>query len=81
MYPRPVPEWQLTKVQLGQALSPLGKAIAPGMLEHAKQSGLPIPADIADAKGPLTDEQLVEVVFDIAAHYFPRLAEGTESGP
>jgi phospholipase C len=76
--PRPVPEWQLTREQLGKAISPLGKAIGPGVLEHAKQSGLPIPADIADAKGPLTSEQLVEVVFDIAAHYFPRLAEAAE---
>ena len=76
---RPVPEWQLTKVELGQALSPLGKAIGPGILEHAEQRGLPIPADIADAKGPLTGEQLVEVVFDLAAHYFPRLAEAAES--
>ena len=75
MHPRPVPEWQLTKVQLGQALSPLGKAIGPGIVEHAKQAGLPLPADIANAKGPPTDEQLVEVIFVIAAHYFPRLAE------
>ena len=48
----------------------------PGLVEHAKQAGLPIPADIADAKEPLTGQQLVEVVFDVAAHYFrasPRL--------
>ena len=77
--PRPVPEFQLTKVQLGQALSPLGKAMGPGIVEHAKQAGLPLPADIADAKGPPTDEQLVEVIFVIAAHYFPRLAEAAES--
>ena len=74
-----MPEWQLTKVQLGQALSPLGKAIGPGLLEHATQSGAPTPADVANAKGPLTDEQLVEVIFAIAAHYFPRLAEAAES--
>ena len=79
VHPRPVPEWQLTKVELGQALSPLGKAIGPGMVEHAKQAGLPIPADVANAKGPPTDVQLVEVIFAIAAHYFPRLAEAGES--
>ena len=79
VHPRPVPEWQLTKVELGQALSPLGKAIGPGIVEHAKQAGLPIPADIANAKEPPTGEQLVEVVFEIAAHYFPRLAEAAES--
>ena len=43
LQPRPVPEWQLTKVQLGEVLSNLGKAIGPGLLEHAKQSGLPVP--------------------------------------
>ena len=79
VHPRPVPEWQLTKVQLGQALSPLGKAIGPGIVEHAKQAGLPLPADIANAKGPPTSEQLVEVVFELAAQYFPRLAEAAES--
>ena len=51
----------------------------PGDVEHAKQAGLPIPADIANAKEPPTGEQLVEVVFEIAAHYFPRLAEAAES--
>ena len=79
VHPRPVPEWQLTKVELGQALSPLGKAIGPGIVEHAKQGGLPIPADIANAKEPLTEQQLVEVVFEIAAHYFPRLAQAAKS--
>ena len=38
VHPRPVPEWQLTKVQLGQALSPLGKAIGPGA-RGARQAG------------------------------------------
>jgi hypothetical protein len=69
----------LTKVELGQALSPLGKAIGPGLLEHAKQSGLPIPPDLANAEAAPTGEQLVEVVFEIAAHYFPRLAEAGDS--
>ena len=76
---RPVPEWQLTKVQLGQALSPLGKALGPGLIEHAKQSGIRMPSGITDAKGPPTPEQLVDVVFDLAANYFPRLAEAAEA--
>ncbi len=79
VHPRPVPDWQLTKVELGQALSPLGKAIGPGLSSTPSRAGLPMPADIADAKGPPTGEQLVEVIFDIAAHYFPRLAEAAES--
>ena len=77
--PRPVPEWQLTKVQLGEVLSNLGKAIGPGLLEHAKQSGLPIPAPLADPEHPPTPTQLVDFIFGIAAKYFPRLIpEDTE---
>ena len=49
-------------------------------MEHAKQAGLPIPADVASGKEAPTDLQLVEVVFEIAAQYFPRLAEAAESG-
>ena len=49
------------------------------MLEHAQQAGLAVPADIANAGEPPTGEQLVEVVFEIAAHYFPRLAEAAGS--
>ena len=79
VHSRPVPEWQLTKVELGQALSPLGKAIGPGIWSTPSRAGLPIPADIANAKEPPTGQQLVEVVFEIAAHYFPRLAEAAES--
>ena len=77
--PRPVPEWQLTKVQLGEVLSNLGKAIGPGMIEHAKQSGLPVPAELADPDHPPTPTQLVDFIFGIAANYFPRLVtEDTE---
>jgi hypothetical protein len=77
--PRPLPEWQLTKVQLGEVLSTLGKAIGPGLLEHAKQSGLPVPAELTDPDRPPTPKQLVDFIFEIAAKYFPRLVpEDTE---
>ena len=60
-------------------LSNLGKAIGPGLLEHAKQSGLPIPALLADPDHPPTPTQLVDFIFGIAAKYFPRLVpEDTE---
>jgi phospholipase C len=71
--PRPVPERQLTKVQLGEVLSNLGKAIGPGLLEHAKQSQLPIPTELTDPSHLPTPTQLVEFIFGIAAKYFPRL--------
>ena len=71
--PRPLREWQMTKVQLGEVLSNLGKAIGPGLLEHAKQSGLPIAADLTDPDHPPTPTQLADFVFGIAANYFPGL--------
>ena len=77
--PRPVPEWQLTKVQLGEVLSTLGKAIGPGLLEHATQSGLPVPAELTDPNHPPTPKQLADFIFEIAAKYVPRLVpEDTE---
>jgi phospholipase C len=71
--PQPVPEWQLTKVQLGEVLSNLGKAIGPGLIEHAKQSGLSVPALLADPDHPPTPTQLADFILGIAAKYFPRL--------
>ncbi len=80
--PQPVPEWQLTKVQLGQVLSNLGKAIGPGLLAHAKQSGLAVPAEFTDSDQPPTPTQFVDFIFGIAANYFPRLVpDDTEDRP
>ena len=39
----PVPQFHMDMVQMGKALSVLGKTAGSGMLEHAKQSGLVIP--------------------------------------
>ena len=66
-------------MQIGEALSTLGKALGPGLIEHAKQSGIPMPAGDRRRQGAPTDEQLVEVIFALAAHYFPLLAGDSES--
>ena len=79
--PRPVPEWQLTKVELGEVLSNLGKAIGPGLLEHAKQSGLPGPRTARRPRPPTDAKQLVDFIFGIAAKYFPRLVPDESNGP
>jgi phospholipase C len=79
--PRPLPDWHLTQVELGQALSNLGKALGPGLLEHAKDSGLPVPADLTDPNKPPTPQQLVDFIFGIAAKYFPRLVPDETKGP
>ena len=78
--PRPVPGWQLTQVELGQVLSNLGKTLGPGVLEHAKHSGLPIPAELTDPNRPPTPQQLVDFVFGIAGDYFPGLVPDETKG-
>ena len=71
--PRPVPEWQLTTVQLGGVLSNLGKVIGPALVEHSRQSGHPLPAELTDPDHPPTPTQLADFIFAIAGKYFPRL--------
>ena len=48
----PVPQFHMDMVQMGKALSVLGKTAGSGMLEHAKQSGLAIPAELTDPNSP-----------------------------
>ncbi len=79
--PYPLTLWQLTQVELGEVLSNLGKAIGPGFLEHAQQSGLPVPAELTDPNKPPTPQQIVDFVFGIAAKYFPRLVPDETEGP
>jgi len=59
----------------------LSKAVGPGFLEHAKQSGLSIPAELSDPHTPPTPQQLVDFVFGIAANYFPRPVSDETEGP
>jgi phospholipase C len=73
MHPAPLPDWQLTKIAYGEAISTLGKAVGPGLIEHARQSGRPIPAELTDPAHPPTPEQLVDFIRSIAAAYFPGL--------
>ena len=72
--PLPVPEFHMNLVQMGRALSTLGKTAGGGMLEHAKEAGLRIPPELADPDNPPTPEQFIAGVREIAAQVFPRLA-------
>jgi hypothetical protein len=63
----------LTKVQLGEVLSNLGKVIGPALVEHTKQAGHPLPDELADPNHPPTPTQLVDFIFGFAGRYFPRL--------
>jgi hypothetical protein len=62
-------------VQMGKALSVLGKTAGNGILEQAKQSGLVIPDELTDPDS--SPEQIVAALRSIALQVFPRLASHT----
>jgi phospholipase C len=72
--PLPVPQFHMDMVQMGRALSTLGKTAGSGMLEHAKQSGLTIPPELTDPNTQPTVEQTITALRNIATQVFPRLA-------
>jgi hypothetical protein len=71
-----VPGWEIDYQILGQALGYLGKDIGPGIIEHARQLGVQLPPQLADPSAELTPQVIVEVIRDVAFHYFPQLAPG-----
>ena len=54
----------------------LGKDVAPGIIEHARQMGVKLPPQLDDPSAALTPQLIVEVIRDVAFHYFPQLAPG-----
>jgi len=73
--PLPVSGFHIDMVQLGKALSTLGKTAGGGMLEHAQQAGLTIPPELTDPNP--SPEQVIAGLRSIAAQVFPRLASPT----
>jgi phospholipase C len=71
---QPAPAWAIDYQTLGQALSHLGKDAGPGLIDHARQMGLKLPPQLDDPSTELTPQLTVEVIRDVAFHYFPRLA-------
>ena len=71
---RPLPAWAIDYQTMGQALGYLGKDVAPGIIEHARQMGVKLPPQLDDPSAELTPELMVEVIRDVAFHYFPQLA-------
>ena len=51
---QPVPQWTLDIVAAGGALSTLGKAIGPGLLDAAKKMGVPLPSQLDGPNAELT---------------------------
>jgi phospholipase C len=75
----PVPEWAVDYNLIDKALSGLGKAIGPGIIEQAKAMGVKnLPAQLDDPDLQLTSKLIIEVLRDVAWHFFPKLAPGGE---
>ena len=73
----PVPRYDMDMVQMGKALSTLGKTAGSAMLEHAKQSGITIPPELTDPNAQPTPERTIAALRALAAQVFPRLASFT----
>ena len=56
---------------MGNALSGLGKAAGPGLIEKARELGVKLPPQLDDPNVELTGELIVEVLRDISWHFFP----------
>jgi phospholipase C len=69
----PVPAWQLDEDALNKGLSGLGKTIAPGVIAHARELGVDVPAQ-GDGSADLTPAAILGLLKQAALHYFPKLA-------
>jgi len=69
----PVPSWELDEEALGKALSGLGTSMGKGLIEHAREQGIELPSQLDDPAAEPTPQVIVEVLRDVAWHYFPRL--------
>jgi hypothetical protein len=78
--PLPVAQYHIDKVQMEKALGPLGKAMGGGMLEHAKQAGLPVPAELTDPTSPPSAAQIITFSRSVALQFFPRLTADDGNG-
>ena len=70
----PVPQFHLDLVQMGKALSTLGRTAGGGMIEHAKEAGIEVPAALSDPDAHPSVEETVAALRAIATQFFPRLA-------
>jgi phospholipase C len=73
----PVPALHLDMIQMGKALSTLGKTMGGGLLEHARHAGYAVPPELADPSAPPSAEQILAALRNIAHQFFPRLAADT----
>jgi phospholipase C len=70
----PVPEWHLDEDALNKGLSGLGKSIGPGIVGHAKELGVELPAELDDPTTEPRPSVILDLIRHAAWHYFPLLA-------
>ena len=71
---QPVPAWTLDLQSAGAALSTLGTAIGPGLIEAAKRMGIKLPPQLDGPSPEFTPELLIQFLREICLHVFPALA-------
>jgi phospholipase C len=72
--PLPVPDWTMNPEVVGRGLSTLGKGMGPGIIAKAKEMAVKLPAVLDDPGAELTPRLIVDVIRDVAWHFFPLLA-------
>jgi phospholipase C len=75
--PLPVPGFHLDLVQMGKALSTLGKTAGGGMLAHAQQVGIEVPPELTDPNSDPSAEQILAALRSVVGQFFPRLSPTT----
>jgi phospholipase C len=70
----PVPEWTMDPEVAGQALSTLGKSIAPTLIARAREMGVPLPRELDDPEADLPHRLIVGALRRVAGHFFPLLS-------
>jgi phospholipase C len=71
--PQPVPEFQLQRVAIGEAIGTLGRHLCAGLLEHARRSGMRLPTSVARTEGELSPRLALDLVGMVGADLFPSL--------
>jgi phospholipase C len=72
----PVPAWQLDETTLNRGLSGLGKSMGQGIIEHANELGIELPARADRDATEFAPDVILDVLAHVARHYFPGLVPG-----
>jgi phospholipase C len=72
----PVPEWTMDPEVVRRAVSGLAKSLIPGILAHARAAGVAVPPEAVGEDPEFFGDAVVDVLRDVARHYFPALAVG-----